>query len=297
MLLNRAQACATFRSRRAQPCISGESSRAQPYTHGCNHMSAAISSAHQSLCPDAPGTRLQVWFHGGAFIAGSAEAFKRSCGKRAVETGTVVFAPDLGTAPETSALNRIHNGEASLRFVLSDRVADRFRIDRTRVALSGEGSGGGAALGVCAALAQKSEAALVKVCVTDCAAVNNDFITVPEAGSEDLHKAFQRLVMDSAAYLITDNAVGFDWSGHSADPAVFPGLMAEALLPKLPPVALLTAEFDHFRRGNEMFAKRLKPHGNLIGMYIQPGCGHALGTPKAEQEKAQVHRRLFDLYL
>ena len=53
VLLNCAQACATFRSRRAQPCISGESSRAQPYTHGCNHMSVCWC-AGEEMPPVSP---------------------------------------------------------------------------------------------------------------------------------------------------------------------------------------------------------------------------------------------------
>ena len=70
--------------------------------------------------------------------------------------------------------------------------------------------------------------------------------------------------------------------------------MGDELLAKLPPIFLMTAEFDQFRRGNELYASRLEQHGKLMSpLYILPGCGHGLETAEAKAQLSTDERRVF----
>ena len=79
-------------------------------------------------------------------------------------------------------------------------------------------------------------------------------------------------------------------TGYDVDGLTFAAQMADALLPRLPPTALLTAEFDHVgRRGAERFAARLRARApeRLVGLYVQPGCGHGIyGTAQGARDEA-----------
>lgn len=59
----------------------------------------------------------------------------------------------------------------------------------------------------------------------------------------------------------------------------------------------MTCEFDQFRRGNEIFAERLRRHGKLLELYIQPGTGHALYTAEAREQFWKDEARVFAAYL
>jgi len=240
----------------------------------------------------------QIWFHGGAFVAGSAEAFKKSAAKRAVNNKTVLIAPEIGVAPETKAPHWYKNGYAAIKWVHAE--AAKLGIDTARVALSGESAGAYTGLGVCMELAKKNESELAKVFVSDIGAFNNDFLMCdkPEDEAEEMHQKCSKLHMQTMAYLIADEVKEFDWTPYKTDPNIFPAQMDEALLPKLPPIVLMTREFDHVgRRGNEQFAERLKPHGKLLGLYIQPGTGHGLGTAESNNQLAQDEALIFASFL
>jgi len=241
--------------------------------------------------------RAVIWFHGGGFIAGSPDTFKKLCARMAVSTSTVVFSPEIGVAPETKAPHWFRNGYACLKWVHTE--ATRFGLDQNRVALAGQSAGAYTGLGVCMELASKGEEDLAKVFVSDIGAFNNDFLDCkPEDEAEEMHRACSLLHMQSMALLVTDDAIGFDWANHKDDPAIFPAQMDEALLPKLPPIVLMTSEFDHVgRRGSERFAARLKPHGKLLGLYIQAGVGHSMGTPETQAQRLKDEVEVFTRFL
>lgn len=215
-----------------------------------------------------------------------------------MNTKTVLIAPEIGVAPEKKAPHWLKNGYAALKWVHAE--AQRLGIDKARIALSGESAGGYTGLGVCMELAKTGESNLVKLFVADIGAFNNDFLAVakPEDEAEEMHKAGSMLHMQSMAYLITDDVQAFDWSTRATDPNIFPAQMDETLLPKLPPIVLMTREFDHVgKRGNEMFAQRLKPHGKLVGLYIQPGTGHGLGTAESNAQLEKDEALIFASFL
>mmetsp|Transcript_167020 Transcript_167020/g.536276 ORF Transcript_167020/g.536276 Transcript_167020/m.536276 type:complete len:315 (-) Transcript_167020:396-1340(-) len=239
----------------------------------------------------------QLWFHGGAFVAGNVDAFRKSCAARAVHNQTVVISPEIGVAPELKAPHWFGNGIAAVKWAHAE--AERLGIDVKRIAVSGESHGAYTGLGVCMKLAEKDEAQLVKLAVLDIPGFNNDFLmTAPEDEAGEMHKACSKLHMQSVSYLITDDPLTFDWAPHKSDPNIFPAQMDEKLLPKLPPIVLMTREFDHVgKRGSEQFAQRLKPHGKLVGLYIQPGTGHGLGSAETNVKLAEDEALIFKSFL
>lgn len=77
-------------------------------------------------------------------------------------------------------------------------------------------------------------------------------------------------------------ATDYEKQNANNDPFLYPGKMPEQDVAKLPPTALFTAEWDYCRRDAYAFAKRLKRHGNLIGLSDMPGQAHAYEGLRAE---------------
>eukprot|EP00935_MAST-01C_sp_MAST-1C-sp1_P002428 g2428.t1 len=257
----------------------------------------------QNEAVDSKGTRrAQVWFHGGGFVFCSAETFRSSCCRRAVQNQAVVFAPEIGIAPHVKAPGWFLNGYAALKHIIAE--ADNYDVDVGRIALTGETAGGYTALGVAMELAKRGEGSLAKLVMTDMGAFNNDFleecpINFLEEESPEVHLEPKLLHLQSIAYLCDDykdysQAPTLDRAQFQrADPSIFPAQMPEDILHKLPRMVLMTREFDHFRRGNELFAARLERHGRLAGLYIQPGTGHGMGTPASVEQLHKDEAALF----
>ena len=195
-----------------------------------------------------PGDACLLYLLGGSFLFCSAETFRKSCCRRAIQTNSIVFAPEIGTAPETKAPQWFWKGYAALKHVIAE--AETYGVDTERIALTGENAGGYTAVGVAMELAKKDEGGLVKLVVTDVGAINNDFLTVPDIESSELYLKPKQLHLESLAYLCADytdyeTAPSVDREQfRTADPYIFPAQMPESLLPLLPPMVLLTREFD-----------------------------------------------------
>lgn len=69
-------------------------------------------------------------------------------------------------------------------------------------------------------------------------------------------------------------ALASDWDNQQNDDQLFPGLVSDELLAKMPPTAIFTSELDFLLRDCVNFAERLNKHGKLIGISNMPGTTH-----------------------
>lgn len=241
-----------------------------------------------------------VYFHGGGFIMSSPVDWKKECAKQALLSNSIVFCPTIGVGPETKAPAWMENAYTSLKWLLAE--AEQYKVDTTKVSLHGSSHGAYTALSLCKLLAEKDETSLVKFCWLDIPAIDNDFVEhykCPENEGEEMHQACSRLHMQCWATLFTDEDKldSFDWNDYTTNAEAFPAMMDDTTLSKIPPCLLTTAEFDHVGvRGSRKFAGRLEPIGKLLGIYVQPGCGHAL-YGAAQEERNNVFKFLYSYYL
>lgn len=94
-------------------------------------------STNESLLP----TLLHI--HGGGYVSGLAEASGPSNVRTAAEVGCLVVSVEYRLAPETVAPGAVEDCYAALSWLYTE--ADALGVDRSRIAVGGESSGGGLA--------------------------------------------------------------------------------------------------------------------------------------------------------
>ncbi|XP_061614290.1 neutral cholesterol ester hydrolase 1-like [Phyllopteryx taeniolatus] len=91
-----------------------------------------------------------VYFHGGGWALGTARmrSYDLLCRKMAGELDAVVISVDYRLAPEAVFPDQYHDALAAARAFLSEEVAERYGLDRERLCVSGDSSGGNLAAAV-----------------------------------------------------------------------------------------------------------------------------------------------------
>ena len=236
---------------------------------------------------------VQIFFHGGGFVMGRPQHFRRTCAKLAVLSKSVIVCPTVGNAPEDKADTWLRNAYAAFKWVNNE--ADQLNVDVSRIVVRGENHGAFIALKVAAQAIKKNEHEFIKFIWLDVPALLHDFLPKwrdPDKEIDEMHQISSKLNLQTFSLLFTDieKQEEFNWDEHKNDVDIFPAFMEEELLKKIPPILLTTGEFDHVgRRACEQFAERLKGiEGKLLGCYIQPGVGHNLyGADQSLRDKAE----------
>ncbi|XP_057680332.1 neutral cholesterol ester hydrolase 1-like isoform X2 [Corythoichthys intestinalis] len=91
-----------------------------------------------------------VYFHGGGWSLGTGRmrSYDLLCRKMAEDLDAVVISVDYRLAPEALFPDQYHDALAASRAFLSEDVAERYGLDRDRLCVSGDSSGGNLAAAV-----------------------------------------------------------------------------------------------------------------------------------------------------
>ena len=237
-----------------------------------------------------------VFYHGGAFVLGSAAEEDPWACRTALECGPVVFNVDYRNAPETRAPGGILDCYAALRCV-AEELGGRYGVDRDHVGVHGISSGGYLAAGVAMELARRREAHLVKLMIADVPAVSDHWVRPrPDpSGPGDWHWSQSEVERwhGTHGHIETLAMLAEDWERQvrERDPCLFPGTMGDDLLRHVPAHVVMTREFDFLRTDAELFASDLARHGKLLDYYVRPGVSHYTGPQPG------VLKRIVDAYL
>ena len=236
-----------------------------------------------------------VFYHGGAFVLGSAADEDPWACRTAAECGLVVFNVDYRNAPETRAPGGILDCYAALRCVVAE-LCGRYGVDRRRVGVYGISSGGYLAAGVAMELAKRREAGLARLIIADAPAVSDHWVRRypdPEAGPWHWSDGEVERWHGTHGHIETLAMLAEDWERQvrDRDPYLFPGAMGDDLLEHVPDHVVMTREFDFLRTDAELFASDLARHGKLLDFYVRPGASHYSGPEDG------VLKRIVDAYL
>ena len=69
-------------------------------------------------------------------------------------------------------------------------------------------------------------------------------------------------------------ATDYDTQHKNKDPVLYPGLMSDECLKKLPPIIITTGEYDIFRRSHIELIERLQKAGRLLDVLDVPQSVH-----------------------
>ena len=120
---------------------------------------------------------------------------------------------------------------------------------------------------------------------------------IPESELTEGDKNWDRghLVTTSNFKLLASD---YDTQRLENDDQLYPGLVADFLLAKMPPIVCWTSEFDCMRRDTVKLAERASAVGRLAGLSVCPGVGHGMyafppGTAESNVYKVE-QKHAFD---
>jgi acetyl esterase len=210
----------------------------------------------------APGL---VYLHGGGWVLCDLDTHDGACRRLANETGSVVVSVDYRLAPE-------HPFPAGLDDAYSATVwtcanADALGIDRGRVGVAGDSSGGNLAAAV-TLLAREHESC----------ALAFQFLVYPVIDSSSRRNDYPSKHENATGFRLT--TASMDWyrshylrdDGDGEDPLVSPIRARD--LHGLPPACIVTAELDPLRDEGEAYAAALAAAGVATTTYRAEGMFH-----------------------
>lgn len=212
-----------------------------------------------------------VSMHGGGFGLGSAADDAVWCQRIADTADCMVVNIDYHLAPEhvfPVALEECYDVLGWLR-----TSSGELGIDRRRIAVGGHSAGGNLAAALCLLSRQRGDCSIV--------------LQILNAPPLDL--SLSPVVNEFRDALLTPELHGFFIACYvqSAEQAKNPlasPLLAEKLA-GLPPVLMITAEYDPLRAEQEQYASRLRQAGVVVDYRCFEGCRHAFthreSTPAA----------------
>ena len=246
--------------------------------------------------PEAAFRKGLVFYHGGAFVLGSAAEEDPWACRTAAECDLVVFNVDYRNAPETRAPGGILDCFAALRHVATD-LCHRYGVDPARLGVYGISSGGYLAAGVAMELAKRRAADLVGLVIADVPAVSDHWVRPPPASPDAATWHWSQSEVErwhgTHGHIETLAMLAEDWERQvrDRDPYLFPATMGDDLLRHVPDHVIMTREFDFLRTDAELFASALARHGKLLDFYVRPGASHYTGPQEG------VLKRIVDAYL
>lgn len=224
-----------------------------------------------------PGTPapVLVWLHGGGFVLGSLTMGDDVCRRIASALGAVVVNVQYRLAPE-------HPYPAALDDSLNVYLWAHSRPEvlgpvTGRVAVGGDSAGGNLTL----ALAQKirDDALPPLTCQLSVCGAAGEMVPNPEFGELPF---------------LTSHDILWYWKQYLSDPAlrndpyVDPARATD--LSGLPPLMVITAEYDASRDGTEQYARRVAAAGGQATVNRYPGTTHGFFLAR-DTEPAQDARR------
>lgn len=209
----------------------------------------------------APGPHAALLnFHGGGFVAGTAQREDATMRKTCAALGCVAVVPDYRLAPEHPYPAALDDAHAALNWLAAQSKA--LNVDPARLALRGVSAGGGLATGL--ALRHRDEGG------------------APLRGLQLLYPMLDDRTGEHPVCgreIWTPSANRFGWDSllrgqNRDDPPAYAAVARAITVAGLPPSFLAVGSIDLFATENLVFAQRLIDAGVPLEMHVYPGAFH-----------------------
>ncbi|WP_018751966.1 alpha/beta hydrolase [Paenibacillus sanguinis] len=242
-----------------------------------------------------------VFFHGGAFIAGTIQTVENACKYLAEQSSAVVVSVDYRLAPEHPFPAGVHDCFDAVKWVYENSA--NLGINREQITVAGDSAGGNLAA-VCALMDRDLGTGMIKYQALLYPTVNmagtetDDFKwSIDQYEINNNHELTLGTIyaLSSVAGIaplyVPDNV-------QAADPYISP---LHGHLEGLPPAIIIVGEFDYLRLEGEAYGRKLERSGVPVRMIRYAGMDHGfidkIGLyPQAAdciQEVAQGMKELF----
>ena len=240
---------------------------------------------------DADSLPALVYFFGGGWTLGQIETCDGICRQLANAVGCVVVAVGYRLAPEHKFPAAVNDSFDAVRWIAEH--ADELGVDRDRLAVGGDSAGGNLAAAVTLLVRERNGPPLVAQLLVY---PNTRFgADTPSMRENDDPSMFNR------------RSVDWYWGHYLSSPADGQDPLASPLLAEdltgLPPVLVITAEYDPLRDEGEQYAHRLEAAGVPTELSRYDGMMHGFvlmsavldGGGRAVTQAAGFLRRQFGL--
>jgi acetyl esterase/lipase len=250
--------------------LTGPSSREQfdelmektPAAEGVTYVEGDVGGVAGWWCrpEDAVAGAALLYFHGGAYVVGSARAYQHFVGQVAARAKAVAFVPEYGLAPEHPFPAAVDDAQACYRGLVEKGFG--------KIALAGDSAGGGLALVLLSLLVTKARdgsalrpaGAAVMSPWTDLALSGASMETRAEA---DPLLTKESLASTARLYL----------GGHDPrDPLASP---LSGVLAGMPPVRMHVGEDEVLLDDSLRYGERFESQGGTVQIHTWQGMTHA----------------------
>ena len=213
-----------------------------------------------------------VYCHGGGKVCGSVDLYDRLVSKYVEETGVPFLSVDYRLAPECAGTTAVDDGLAALAWFVER--ADKFGVDKARIAIMGDSGGGGVAAGVAIA-ARDAGIPVAKQILIYPMLDDRNIEPDPEIAP------FATWTYDNN-YTGWNALLGADRGSDNVSSLTAPARLTE--FAGLAPAFIDVGELDIFCDESILYALRLGRAGVSTELYVRPGCPHAFdrAAPAAE---------------
>ena len=216
-----------------------------------------------------------VFYHGGGWVTGDIASHEAICCELANTVGCVVVSVEYRRAPEHKYPAAVEDAYAATRWVHDH--AEEIRVDRDRIAIGGDSSGGNLAAAVAQMLRD-----------------NHDFkpaLQVLVYPVIDFRFDTPSYEENAKNYGLTREKMRWYWNCYlareedGAEPYASP--VRAANLAGLPPALIITAQHDPLRDEGEAYARRLRQCGVEVTLSRYDGMIHGFFRREAIFDRAK----------
>lgn len=209
---------------------------------------------------DRKGRGVLLYIRGGGFVVGSLETHNTVAAELAVNSGLTTIAVDFRMAPEHPFPAALEDCYAALCGVVA--AADRFDIDRERVVVCGDSSGGNMTVVLCMMTRDRRGPRIAGQATISPVL---DFSRWRHGGADAPLLTGGEMEYYTACYCPNAEDV--------LSPYVSPLVNGE--FHGLPPAYIMGAELDSLVVDAVTYAEKLREHGTDVELVVEPGLVHA----------------------
>lgn len=230
-----------------------------------------------------------IFAHGGGWCIGNIETHDRTCKKIALATGYKILSVEYSLAPEHPLPQAVNEISEVTKYVSKNQ--DQFNISDNEIMIMGDSAGGNLAFTTTLNLIEQGES-LIKRIIAIYPIIDPSFTDT--SSYNNFEKGFfltRRMMRTFIDFYIPDEA---ERKNYLASPKYYSDIT------KLPPVYLITAQFDPLRDEGEAFAAQLKGagvsctsrryDGVIHGFFANPMFGHK-GDGAVEDVATYLHEQ------
>lgn len=213
-----------------------------------------------------------IFFHSGGFFARDLEVMENPCKRLAQLSGAVVVAVEYRLAPEHPFPAALEDGVAAVRYVV--KCAGQLRIDVNKIGLAGNSVGANLAIGVQGAIQKEAPVRyLGLICpLVDLSDVSREIWKLNYCDlTEDQDLIREELTAMRKSLYFIQNVYLKDL--QEADSRLVSPLLKKNKK-ELPPLSVITAEFDFLRLQGETFAEQAALDGGPVRHINYKGMTH-----------------------